>query len=199
MQPINAGNMTQPLQEIVKVPVYHFSIPGHATRPEFAIYIVVAKRRELPEVRLYVGKTGDNRDGCNPVISRAGNHFSFNDIHSQVRNKLGAPPHEFDFDYFYVTFDPYDVADSERRSKIEVVNEMERQANMLLQQQLPRDDRVMLMNPHKNARRLSAAEKHARAQIASAERMAVLRELATATLHHVVDLQRDPAVSGACG
>jgi hypothetical protein len=57
----------------------------------------------------------------------------------------------------------------------------------------------MLMNPHKNARRLSAAEKYARAQIASAERMAVLRELATATLHHVVDLLRDPAVSGACG
>ena len=101
--------------------VHHFSIPGHATRRDFAIYIAVANRRERPEVKLYVGKTGDNRDGCNPVISRAGNHFSFNDIHSKVRNQLGAPPHEFDFDYFYVSFDPYDDADANRRSKVDII------------------------------------------------------------------------------
>jgi hypothetical protein len=181
------------------VPVYRLSIPGHATRRDFAIYIVVAKRRELPEIRLYVGKTGDNRDGCNPVISRAGNHFSFNDIHSQVRNKLGAPPHEFDFEYFYVTFDAYHVAESDRRSKIDVINEMERQANMLLQQQLPRDERVLLMNPHKNARRLSASERNARAQIASAERMVILRELITAAMHHVVELLREPVLAEGHG
>ncbi len=168
--------------------VHRFSIPGHATRRDFAIYIAVANRRERQEVKLYVGKTGDNRDGCNPVISRAGNHFSFNDIHSQVRNKLGAPPHEFDFDYFYVSFDSYDVADANRRSKVDIVNEMERQANVLLQQELPRNDRVVLMNPHKNARRLSAEDRESRARIASTDRIHVLRGLVAAALQHVVGL-----------
>jgi len=181
------------------VPVYRFSIPGHATRRDFAIYIVVAKRCDLPEVRLYVGKTGDNRDGCNPVISRAGNHFSFNDIHSQVRNKLGAPPHEFDYEYFYVSFHAYEVEDTDRRSKIDVVNEMEGQANMLLQQQLPDDDRVLLMNPHKNAGRLSSNERNARALHASAERMELLRELTNAAVHYVVDLLCDPALAEVRG
>lgn len=170
------------------MPVHRFSIPGHATRRDFAIYIAVANRRERPEVKLYVGKTGDNRDGCNPVISRAGNHFSFNDIHSQVRNKLGAPPHEFDFEYFYVSFDPYDVVDADRRSKIDIVNEMERQANVLLQQELPRDDRVVLMNPYKKARRVSAEDREARALIASTDRIQVLRELVAVALQHVVGL-----------
>jgi hypothetical protein len=170
------------------VTVHRFSIPGHATRRDVAIYIAVANRRERPEVKLYVGKTGDNRDGCNPVISRAGNHFSFNDIHSQVRNQLGAPPHEFDFDYFYVSFDPYDVADANRRSKVDIINEMEWQANVLLQQTLPRDDRVVLMNPYKNARRLSAEDRESRARIASTDRIHVLRELVAAALQHAVGL-----------
>lgn len=171
------------------MPIYRFSIPGHATRRDFAIYIVVANRRERFEVKLYVGKTGDNRDGCNPVISRAGNHFSFNDIHSQVRNKLGAPPHEFDFEYFYVLFDPYDDGDgANRRTKVDIVNEMERQANALLQQELPRNDRVVLMNPYKNARRLSDKDREARARIASTDRIQILRELVAATIQHVVGL-----------
>jgi hypothetical protein len=181
------------------VPIYRFSIPGHATRREFAIYIVVAKRRDVPEIRLYVGKTGDNRDGCNPVISRAGNHFSFNEIHSQVRNKLGAPPHEFDFEYFYVSFHAYDVADADRRNKIDVVNEMERHANILLQQQLTRDDRVLLMNPHKNASRLSPGERNARAQLASAERMEIIRELTNAATQYVDELLHDPAMAKVRG
>ncbi len=186
--------------------VHRFSIPGHATRRDFAIYVAVANRRDWPEVKLYVGKTGDNRDGCNPVISRAGNHFSFNDIHSQIRNKLRAPPHEFDFEYFYVSFDPYDSGDANRRGKVEIVNEMERQANVLLQRQLPRDDRVVLMNPHKNARRLSFKERETRARIASTDRIQVLRELIAVALNHVAGLllttannTMEPAAGAAAG
>ena len=64
---------------------------------KFAVYVVVAKLDS--DTHLYVGKTGDNREGCNPMISRCGNHFSYNEIHSQVRNKI--PNHE-DRDYTYV-------------------------------------------------------------------------------------------------
>jgi hypothetical protein len=71
--------------------VGHFHIPGDATKREYSAYIMVATNRQTQESRLYVGKTGDNRDGCNPVISRAGNHFSFNKLHSQpFEGVLGA-------------------------------------------------------------------------------------------------------------
>jgi hypothetical protein len=171
------------------VPVRRFSIPGHATRRDFAIYIAVANRHDKAEVKLYVGKTGDNRDGCNPVISRAGNHFSFNDIHSQVRNKLGAPAYEFDFEYFYISFDPYDVADAARRAKVDLVNEMERQVNLLLQQHVPGDGGAVLMNPYRNARRLSLEEREARARLALPEHIEAAKELVQAAVQHVSGLR----------
>jgi len=68
--------------------IYRFTVPAHSTRREFAVYVVVARIPSTCEFFVYVGKTGDNREGCNPVISRAGNHFSYNKIHSQVRNTL---------------------------------------------------------------------------------------------------------------
>jgi hypothetical protein len=168
--------------------------------------VVVANQRAASEVRLYVGKTGDNRDGCNPVISRAGNHFSYNDVHSQVRNKLGADPHEFDFEYFYVLFDPYDITDASRRTKVDVINEMERQANLLLQQRLPEDKRVVLMNPYKNARRLSAEDREARARLASMDRMEALGKLIDAAMGCVAGVLQgtanntmDPAAASSRG
>ena len=72
--------------------VGHFRIPGEATRREYAVYVMVAQHRETGDLYLYVGKTGDNKEGCNPVISRAGNHFSFNKVHSQMRNKFPSHP-----------------------------------------------------------------------------------------------------------
>ena len=93
---------------------------------------VVARRAGGCEFFLYVGKTGDNRAGCNPVISRAGNHFSYNVVHSQLRNKV-PDPHLCDYEFFYVTFDTYDA---ENRQKVDVINEMERAANRELQSRL---------------------------------------------------------------
>jgi hypothetical protein len=50
--------------------IYRFTVPGHSTRREFAVYVVVARIPSTCEFFVYVGKTGDNREGCNPVISR---------------------------------------------------------------------------------------------------------------------------------
>jgi hypothetical protein len=79
--------------------VYRFTVPGHSTRRELAVYVVVARKLGGCEFFIYVGKTGDNNAGCNPVISRAGNHFSYNEMHSQVRNKV-TDPHLFDHEFF---------------------------------------------------------------------------------------------------
>lgn len=173
------------------MPVHRFSVPGHTTRREFSIYVVVARHRERPEIKLYVGKTGDNRDGCNPVISRAGNHFSHNTIHSQVRNKLGGPTHEFDYEYFYVTFDRYDVQDADRRAKIDVVNEMERRARALVGERVPDDPRVTLLNPYKGTGYVSAEQREARKLIASVDRLGLLHELVAEAVGFVEGLLKE--------
>ena len=150
----------------------HFHIPGDATRREYAAYILVATDRATGKRHVYVGKTGDNRAGCNPVISRAGNHFSFNTLHSQMRNALPKDPAEYDFDYFYTTFGCY-VAPHESRDGIDVVNEMERQLNRLARASFP----DILLNPGKDAVRPSKAVRTTREAIATQERIAMLNEL----------------------
>lgn len=90
------------------------------------MYVVVAKSND--HIDLYVGKVGDNREGCNPLISRCGNHFSYNEIHSQIRNKIIA--HETrDYTYVFEHFDSYSENPEERRVSIDRINEMERWLN----------------------------------------------------------------------
>lgn len=176
----------------VSTPVSQFSVPGHATRREFAVYVVVAHQRGTADFHLYVGKTGDNRDGCNPVISRAGNHFSYNDVHSQVRNKLSLPPSAYDYEYFYVTFGPYDALAEGRRSSIDLVNEMERATNLALQEALPEAYRSRLLNPCKASARLSSAEKAKRKAFRTPDRCARVEALVQRVMWYVSSLQRMP-------
>jgi hypothetical protein len=86
--------------------VHWFYVPGEAARREYAVYLIVARHRWRNVVKVYVGKTGDNREGCNPVISRAGNHLSFNPLHAQSRNHL-RDPENYDFDFFFTSFGRY--------------------------------------------------------------------------------------------
>jgi hypothetical protein len=155
--------------------VKSFEIPGHSTRREYAVYVMVARHRQRKgEYRLYVGKTGDNREGCNPVISRAGNHFSYNKIHSQMRNHLPEEPPNFDFQYFYTCFGEY-IDPRESREGIELVNEMERQLNKLVQERLDN-----LMNPYKGPYHVSGKEREKRKRLVTPYRMKKLKRLVDA-------------------
>jgi len=168
------------------MPVLRFSVPGHATRREFAIYAVVAKNIATGVWKVYVGKTGDNRSGCNPVISRAGNHFSYNEIHSQVRSKLApSMPHEFDFEYFYVTFDSYLSEDQYVRNKIDVINEMERTANIAIYNALPEHMRGRLLNPFRGAGHVKVQDRQRRAALRTPERQAKVQALAQAVAEYL--------------
>lgn len=86
--------------------IHRLHIPGVATQRKYAVYVIVARHRTQNKTRFYIGKTGDNREGCNPIISRAGNHLSFNPIHSQSRNRL-RKPEDYDFDFFFTYFGDY--------------------------------------------------------------------------------------------
>lgn len=150
--------------------VFHFHIPGEAARREYAVYLIAARHRISKVLRFYVGKTGDNREGCNPIISRAGNHLSFNQIHSQSRNHLGSPE-DYDFEFFFTTFGPY-VPPSKSRDGIELVNEMERQLNLLAQSELGE-----IVNPLKLTGYVSKAERERRKLLVTSDRTHQLLQL----------------------
>lgn len=138
---------------------YKFTIEPQALKRRFSVYVVVAK--DGTGIKLYVGKTGDNREGCNPIISRCGNHFSYNKIHSQVRNKLEA--HE-DWSYTYVFdhFDDYTDDKSSRRKCIDCINEMERWLNQLIQDAVKEMNNVEVLNPFLSRGWVSKEEKEKR-------------------------------------
>jgi hypothetical protein len=149
---------------------FHFHIPGEAVRREYAVYLIVACHRISKILRFYVGKTGDNREGCNPIISRAGNHLSFNPIHSQSRNHLRSPE-EYDFEFFFTTFGPY-VSPKVSRAGIELVNEMERQLNILAQKELGE-----IVNPLKLTSYVSKTDREKRKALLTYDRMSQLQVL----------------------
>jgi hypothetical protein len=140
------------------------------------------------EFHLYVGKTGDNRDGCNPVISRAGNHFSYNEIHSQVRNKLPLTPDYYDFEYFFVTFDPYGGSTIQCRTKVDVVNEMERATNQVLRDNLSEKFRDCLLNEYTGNGYVPKTKRLARAALRTWERMAKVEALVRAVMEYVISV-----------
>lgn len=155
--------------------VHSFHVPGEATRREYAVYVIVAQHRVSCDVLFYVGKTGDNREGCNPMISRAGNHLSFNRIHSQSRNFFGSPE-EYDFEFFFTTFGHY-VPPSRSRDGIELVNEMERQLNQLVQRELGRDN---VVNPLMLNGYVPKGQREIRARLDTADRKSQLEQLISA-------------------
>ncbi len=158
--------------------VHHFHVPAEAARREYAVYIIVAAHRISKKIRLYVGKTGDNREGCNPIISRAGNHLSFNPIHSQSRNRLG-DPENYDFDFFFTCFGGY-VEPSKSRAGIDLVNEMERQLNVLAQETLGE-----IENPYKGTAHVSVKQREYRRKLALPQRIKQLQDLVDTVKRHL--------------
>lgn len=126
--------------------IFEFEIPAHTTRREWAVYIIVARHKNTNYKLLYVGKVGDNRDGCNPIISRIGNHFSHNKIHSQMRNKISETT-LFDYKVYYATFGQYN-SQNQKTDKAKV-NELERQLNRCIQRNLEKVANVEFLNPYK--------------------------------------------------
>jgi hypothetical protein len=145
---------------------YDFTLHRESVKRKFAVYVVIAKSKK--DTKLYVGKTGDNNDGCNPVISRCGNHFSYNAIHSQVRNKLD--DHE-DREYTYVFehFDDYHENKSARQVCIDRINEMERWLNVEIQTLLRAKPNVALLNPYRGAGHIPTSEINKRKQFRTAD------------------------------
>lgn len=138
---------------------FSFVVEKESLKRQYAVYVVVAKRRK--QIMLYVGKTGDNRDGCNPVISRCGNHFSYNNLHSQIRNKI--PEHEeWRYTYIFDHFGEYRAGASRRHLAVEQINEMERWLNAEVQKCLQYFPSCTLLNPFGDRTYVSKRERDRR-------------------------------------
>jgi hypothetical protein len=138
---------------------HKFTLNPESLKRRFAVYIVIAKGCE--DMKLYVGKTGDNREGCNPIISRCGNHFSYNRVHSQVRNKI--PNHEFrEYTYIFDLFDEYYEDNQRRREAVDRINEMERWFNQEVQEIVAGIDGCELLNPYLGRGGVSRTERSKR-------------------------------------
>lgn len=156
-----------------------FHLHRESLKRKFAVYVVLAKTEG--HIYLYVGKVGDNREGCNPLISRCGNHFSYNKIHSQIRNKV--EDHEIrDYIYVFEHFNDYTDNIDERRDAIDRINEMERWLNQDIQKITSDHSGIELLNPYKGKGHLTSKERTKRAAFRTSEAEIKIKALVAAVL-----------------
>ena len=117
-----------------------FEFDGILTERNWLIYIVEISKNF--DKLYYIGKVGDNRDGCNPIISRIGNHFSFNKIHSQLRNKLEVNTNEYNYKVYTLNIGTYRLEN--RLYFREKINEFERYTNQQMQKHF---NKTQILNP----------------------------------------------------
>lgn len=162
---------------------YTFDLNPEALKRQFAVYVVIATDGSTCD--LYVGKTGDNREGCNPLISRCGNHFSYNKIHSQVRNKLSDHENK-QYTYVFDHFGGYVKCGEARRPLIDMINEMERCLNQQIAKLVQDLDSCILHNRYKDSW-LSKIEKERRATHRTPENMAKVEQIVEAVREIIVN------------
>lgn len=140
--------------------ILEFFIPAKATEQKWAVYIILAENIEHKTEFIYVGKVGDNNIGCNPIISRIGNHFSHNKIHSQIRNKLKENTTNCNYRIFYKLYEKYEIESHlQNRNKI---NEIERHLNKSIQDLITRNElNLEILNPY-SGKNLSKAKREER-------------------------------------
>jgi hypothetical protein len=162
--------------------IFHFSIPGHTSAQKWAVYIIVASHHESLKKYLYVGKVGDNRVGCNPIISRIGNHFSYNKDHSQMRNKLDKMT-EYNYDIHYATFSDY-LTETHIEGR-EIINEIERRLNKLIQEKIGDNPKFELRNPYIGKYHIKKTEKYKRAGLLNNDHVKTIEQLATKAIKDI--------------
>ena len=144
---------------------YKFKLYPESLKREFSVYVVIAKGQK--NTKLYVGKTGDNRDGCNPIISRCGNHFSYNKIHSQLRNKIH--DHEQrEYTYIFDHFGKYQENRKNQKENVDHINEIERWLNEKMEAAIQGMVGCELLNPY-SGKHISKAKKQEREKIRKPE------------------------------
>lgn len=167
-------------------PIYNFSIPGFTTQRQWSVYVVIAVSTKKTNgiKNFYVGKVGDNSDGCNPIITRIGNHLSHYTEHSQLRNELELTA-DYNYHVYFATFGNYTGKD---RNLLDKVNQLERELNKIVQKKIEVREDCRLINPLKGTYYINRQEKEKRERLLSEVERMRLDELAEAAIKHVQNL-----------
>jgi hypothetical protein len=153
--------------------VFEFSIPSFVTQRQWCVYLIVATNITSKTKEIYVGKVGDNREGCNPIISRIGNHFSHNTIHSQFRNQLEVTT-DFDYKIYFATFGQYIQSNKAEKDKI---NQLERQLSILVETAVKNVTNINFKKPYKGTGYLSKTVREYRNGLLTEDDKVVLQEM----------------------
>jgi len=153
-----------------------FKINSASLKREFAVYVVIACQPKKRKIQLYVGKTGDNREGCNPMISRCGNHFSYNKVHSQVRNKI-LNHEKCEYSYVFDHFSPYSENIKQRKIQIDQINEMERWLRQEIELVAGKFKNCQMENPFKGSAFVKKEERGRRAAFRTRNNETKIREI----------------------
>ena len=143
---------------------HKFKINKESLKREYAVYVVIA--RSDSDIKLYVGKTGDNREGCNPIISRCGNHFSYNKIHSQVRNKISNHENR-EYTFIFEHFGKYD--EKNKAALTALTNEMERWLKIEIQALIDKYENCKIVNSYKGTGYINKKERERRESLRTPE------------------------------
>jgi len=154
---------------------HKFKINKESLKREYAVYVVIA--RSDSDIKLYVGKTGDNREGCNPIISRCGNHFSYNKIHSQVRNKISNHENR-EYTFIFEHFGKYD--EKNKAALTALTNEMERWLNIEIQALIDKYENCKIVNSYKGTSYVSRKERERRELFRTPEHKAKIQSIVKA-------------------
>lgn len=124
-----------------------FEFDGIAALQKWAIYVLIAlpKKEIKSPTLIYGGKVGDNNDGCNPVISRLGNHLSENKIHSQLKNKSTdfESIDNFSIRMYYLHLEDY--SKENHKDRLNMINESERELIRQLRNKF-KDEQYIILN-----------------------------------------------------
>jgi hypothetical protein len=155
---------------------YDFYIPGFSTQREWSVYIAVLIHVDpkIKEKKIYVGKVGDNSNGCNPIITRIGNHLSLYADHSQLRNKISDTT-DYNYHVYFATFGLYT---GKNKDKLDKVNQLERELNVLIQSKIKNKLDYVMLNPFFGKYYIKPAEREKRRKLLTGNDKAILEKLA---------------------
>ncbi len=160
--------------------LYSFSISDFALQREW----IVARptNPDNNEKKLYIGKLGDDSNGCNPLITEIGNLLSHFDDDTESSNKLYAAT-EYNYYIFFAKFGQYKGED---KSQLEKINQLEKKLTKLIQSKLKGKVDYKLLNSNIGKQHIQVGEKAKRRKKITKEEIKILGQLANVAVRKVI-------------
>jgi len=105
----------------------------------------------------------------------------------------------YDYEYFYVTFDAYDLNGENRKGSVDVVNEMERATNIALTDRLAASSRNRHLNEYKGVGYVRSEEREARRRLMTSDRLRLVKALVDSVTEYNASFDQNSVRPSATG